>query len=174
MQFRESILPGLEAADRVTAILDLAPVQAAVVTRKWSRGQMKRGTPGETEVRLPEWITVKAMSVREIAQSGGRFEVGDLKLGPLRPKFGYGGFTLEELDPSVSDGYDDESAEYFYRVRQTHREGAAGAEWILLDFGSFIVHVFTERARHYYALERLWRTARRTDFTEPGAAEAEG
>jgi hypothetical protein len=124
MQFRESILPGLEAADRVTAILDLAPVQAAVVTRKWSRGQMKRGTPGETEVRLPEWITVKAMSVREIAQSGGRFEVGDLKLGPLRPKFGYGGFTLEELDPSVSDGYDDESTEYFYRVRQTHREGA--------------------------------------------------
>jgi ribosomal silencing factor RsfS len=36
------------------------------------------------------------------------------------------------------------------------------------------VHVFTERARHYYDLERLWRAARRTDFTEPGKAEAEG
>ena len=62
-------------------------------------------------------------------------------------------------------------------VHLMHREGKAGAEWMLLDFGSFIVHVFTERARHYYDLERLWRTARRTDFTEPrvpGAAEAEG
>ena len=62
-------------------------------------------------------------------------------------------------------------------VHLMHREGKAGAEWMLLDFGSFIVHVFTERARHYYDLERLWRTARRTDFTEPrapGAAGAEG
>ena len=62
-------------------------------------------------------------------------------------------------------------------VELMHREGKAGAEWMLLDFGSFIVHVFTERARHYYDLERLWRAARRIDFTEPrapGAAEAEG
>jgi len=62
-------------------------------------------------------------------------------------------------------------------VHLMHREGKAGAEWMLLDFGSFIVHVFTERARHYYDLERLWRAARRIDVTEhraPGAAEAEG
>jgi ribosome-associated protein len=62
-------------------------------------------------------------------------------------------------------------------VKLMHREGKAGAEWMLLDFGSFIVHVFTERARHYYDLERLWRAAHRIDFTEPrrpGAAEAEG
>ncbi len=57
-------------------------------------------------------------------------------------------------------------------VRLRHREGAAGAEWILLDFGNFIVHVFTERARHYYSLERLWRSARRTDFADSGALEA--
>jgi len=57
-------------------------------------------------------------------------------------------------------------------VHLMHREGKAGAEWMLLDFGNFIVHVFTERARHYYDLERLWRTARRTDFTEPRATEA--
>jgi ribosome-associated protein len=60
-------------------------------------------------------------------------------------------------------------------VRLAHREGTAGAEWVLLDFGSFIVHVFTERGRHYYDLERLWRAARRTVFSEPAAAaEAEG
>jgi ribosome-associated protein len=58
-------------------------------------------------------------------------------------------------------------------VRILHREGAAGAEWVLLDFGSFIVHVFTERARHYYDLERLWRAARRFDFGDSGGAGRE-
>jgi ribosome-associated protein len=40
-----------------------------------------------------------------------------------------------------------------------HREGRASSEWALLDFGSFIVHVFSEQARHFYDLERLWRSA---------------
>jgi ribosome-associated protein len=46
----------------------------------------------------------------------------------------------------------------------THREGKSGAEWVLLDYGDFIVHIFSERARQYYDLERLWRTAERIDF----------
>jgi len=40
-----------------------------------------------------------------------------------------------------------------------HREGQRSADWALLDFGGFIVHVFGEQARRYYDLERLWRTA---------------
>ena len=39
-------------------------------------------------------------------------------------------------------------------------EGYNNAEWVLLDFGDMIVHVFTEKARAYYDLERLWRDAR--------------
>ena len=49
-------------------------------------------------------------------------------------------------------------------VRLAHREGKAGAEWVLLDYGDFVVHIFSERARQYYDLERLWRTAERVDF----------
>jgi ribosome-associated protein len=45
-----------------------------------------------------------------------------------------------------------------------HREGKDSAEWLLLDYGSFVVHIFSERAREYYDLERLWRTAERFDF----------
>ncbi len=66
-------------------------------------------------------------------------------------------------------------------ARRIHREGKAGSDWMLLDFGGLIVHVFTEHARRFYDLERLWRAARRLEFTEPGegsslpgAAEAEG
>jgi len=51
--------------------------------------------------------------------------------------------------------------------RVTHREGKPGAEWILLDYGDFVVHIFSERARQYYDLERLWRTAERVDFPPP-------
>jgi ribosome-associated protein len=61
-------------------------------------------------------------------------------------------------------------------LRPLHREGRSGAEWLLLDYGGFIVHVFTERLRHFYDLERLWRVARRIDFEEsaPGSSAAEG
>ena len=48
--------------------------------------------------------------------------------------------------------------------RVAHREGKSGAEWVLLDYGDFVVHIFSERARQYYDLERLWRTAERIDF----------
>jgi ribosome-associated protein len=47
-----------------------------------------------------------------------------------------------------------------------HREGYRSAEWALLDFGSFVVHVFSEQARRYYDLERLWRSAAKLDITD--------
>jgi ribosome-associated protein len=54
-------------------------------------------------------------------------------------------------------------------VRLSHREGKAGAEWVLLDYVDFVVHIFSERAREYYDLERLWRNAQRIDFPAPSA-----
>jgi ribosome-associated protein len=47
-----------------------------------------------------------------------------------------------------------------------HREGQRSAEWALLDFGSFVVHVFSEQARRYYDLERLWRSAAKLEFAD--------
>ena len=40
-----------------------------------------------------------------------------------------------------------------------HREGRAEASWILLDYGAVVVHVFSEDARQFYALDRLWGDA---------------
>ncbi len=40
-------------------------------------------------------------------------------------------------------------------------EGRENAEWILMDYGSFIVHVFSRRAREYYSLEKLWGDAQK-------------
>ena len=43
-------------------------------------------------------------------------------------------------------------------------EGYKTAEWILLDYGDFVVHVFDEKARKFYDLERLWRESRRVEL----------
>ena len=46
-------------------------------------------------------------------------------------------------------------------LHPAHVEGYNHAEWILMDYVDFVVHIFSEQARIFYGLERLWRTARR-------------
>jgi ribosome-associated protein len=45
-------------------------------------------------------------------------------------------------------------------------EGYKQGEWILLDYVDFVVHVFSEKARKYYDLERLWKSAKRLEPEE--------
>ena len=57
------------------------------------------------------------------------------------------------------------------KIRPAHVEGYDRAEWILMDFFSFIVHVFTPHTREFYALERLWGDAERIEISdEPATA----
>lgn len=45
-------------------------------------------------------------------------------------------------------------------VSPAHIEGYARAEWILVDYLNFVVHIFSGSARQFYDLERLWKTAK--------------
>ena len=59
------------------------------------------------------------------------------------------------------------------RVRPAHVEGYDRADWVLMDFFTFIVHVFTPQTRQFYSLERLWGDAERievSDTSAPGEA----
>ena len=61
----------------------------------------------------------------------------------------YAEYTLEQLgEPMLS------------------REGHRGNTWELLDYGSLVVHVFTEEAREFYSLERLWADAEQVDLKD--------
>jgi ribosome-associated protein len=51
-------------------------------------------------------------------------------------------------------------------LRVTHSEGYKQAEWVLLDYVDFVVHIFSEKARQFYDLERLWKSATRLEPAE--------
>ena len=52
------------------------------------------------------------------------------------------------------------------KVRPAHVEGYDRAEWVLMDFFTFIVHVFTPQTREFYSLERLWGDAERIEVAD--------
>ncbi|PAU69511.1 ribosome-associated protein IOJAP [Bifidobacterium italicum] len=58
------------------------------------------------------------------------------------------------------------------KLQPRGREGIQEAQWILLDYGDFIVHVMHEEARDFYHLERLWRDCPRIDLELPDADAA--
>lgn len=45
-------------------------------------------------------------------------------------------------------------------IKPFHKEGFMNSEWILLDYGHILVHVFQEDTRHFYKLEQLWADAK--------------
>lgn len=51
-------------------------------------------------------------------------------------------------------------------MRPAHTEGYRQAEWVLLDYVDFVVHIFSEKSRQYYDLERLWKSAKRLEPAE--------
>ena len=51
-------------------------------------------------------------------------------------------------------------------LRPSHIEGYNQAEWVLMDYVDFVVHVFSEKARKFYDLERLWKSAQRIEPAE--------
>ena len=81
------------------------------------------------------------------------------------------GFSSRQVQ-AIGDEIEQELSRHGCEPR--HREGYNTGEWVLLDYGFFVVHVFSERARHYYDLERLWRSAPRTSLPDVDSAGAAG
>jgi ribosome-associated protein len=56
------------------------------------------------------------------------------------------------------------------RIRPSHIEGYDRAEWVLMDYFTFIVHIFTPQTRAFYSLERLWGDAEKIEVSDDGVA----
>ena len=61
---------------------------------------------------------------------------------------------VEGISDAVLDELEDN-----WNERPWHREGGRNADWVLLDYVDFVVHIFLEEKREYYNLERLWADA---------------
>ncbi len=80
----------------------------------------------------------------------------------------HGGFTDYFLicsgsNPRQIQAISDEVEERLSKtagVRPSHVEGYKQAEWVLLDYVDFVVHIFSDKARDFYDLERLWKSAK--------------
>jgi len=72
----------------------------------------------------------------------------------------------EEIDHRLEDDLSE---------RRLGVEGYAESRWILLDYGNVVIHLFDDEARDYYALEKLWCTAKRVplELTNSPASESE-
>lgn len=73
---------------------------------------------------------------------------------------------------AVSDGVGEEMKKH--GETPVSWEGYSNAEWVLMDYGDLIVHIFSEKSRTYYDLERLWRHAKNVPIpadAEPAQSE---
>lgn len=77
--------------------------------------------------------------------------------------------TNERQAQAVADNVVDQLRNVM-KVRPLLVEGTTPGRWILIDFGDFIVHIFTEEMRRFYGLERLWGDAPNVTAEMTGAA----
>ena len=71
------------------------------------------------------------------------------------------GSTTQVRD--IADNIDEELAEK-HSLEFLHKEGYREAEWVLLDYGDAVAHIFLQDSREYYALESLWGDAELTAY----------
>jgi ribosome-associated protein len=65
---------------------------------------------------------------------------------------------------AIAEAVDEQLSKAGYEP--SHVEGRSQAEWVLLDYVDFVVHIFSESARKFYDLERLWKTATRLELAD--------
>lgn len=110
-----------------------------------------------------------------LAQSAARSalakKASDLVLLDLRELAGVSDFfviasgssevQVKAIADAVEEGLREE-----HGAKPWHVEGRDGRRWVLLDFVDVVVHVFHERTREYYLLERLWGDAKRIEIVD--------
>jgi ribosome-associated protein len=95
------------------------------------------------------------------------------EISVLELEKGSGAFTdyfvvCSGTNPRQIQAISDEVEERLQKVglHPNNVEGYKQAEWVLLDYVDFVVHIFSEKARKYYDLERLWKSAKKMEPLE--------
>jgi ribosome-associated protein len=137
-------------------VTDPIPTESSTMPR--ADGLPQRGAAASANERPPLEL---ARRIVELAEDKKAADIVLLDLGGLTTMADYfvicsGGSErqLEAIATGIIGTLRDE------RTRPIGREGTSASHWILIDFGSVIVHVFTPPERDYYSLEKHWAEAR--------------
>ena len=92
-------------------------------------------------------------------------DIAVLKLGPNSAAFTDYFVLCTGTNPRQIQAISDEIETRLERdgMKPAHTEGYKQADWVLLDYVDFVIHVFSPKARSFYDLERLWKSATRLD-----------
>jgi ribosome-associated protein len=109
----------------------------------------------------------------EAARNKLALDITVLDLGELRAFTGHFLICSGASTPQVQAIAEEIEGRLEQRGRRAlHREGAGAGQWLLLDYGGFVAHIFHEQARRFFDLERLWRSARRIEVPAESQQEA--
>jgi ribosome-associated protein len=155
---------------------------------------MKEESSIKEKALHPEQVMKKEATAREGAAAANGVECGeelderictalraasdkkalDLVVLDLRPIASFTDYFLiaSGTNPRQVQAIADEVVEQLKKqgTRAARVEGYNTAEWVLVDYGDFVVHVFEDKARRFYDLERLWRDAARVSLPADIAA----
>jgi ribosome-associated protein len=135
------------------------PALPNAVARKVD-GLPRRAAPAPTAADERAALDL-ARRIVELAEDKKAADIVLLELTPLTTLADYfvicSGGSERQLD-AIADGVTSSLRDE--RVRPIGREGTAASHWVLIDYGSVIVHIFTPPERDYYGLEKHWSEAK--------------
>jgi ribosome-associated protein len=138
------------------------PARAAKTARLRSASAKAAGS-GAAGSRLPKAVAAAIEAARDKKATG--VVVLDLKkAGAFTDYFVICSAANPRQVQAIADAI--EEALKAQKQRPSLVEGYARAEWILLDYFDFVVHVFSKHARDFYGLDRLWGSATRIEFPD--------
>ncbi len=112
----------------------------------------------------PKELAILAAKALDSKKGGGLQVMEVTELTTLADYFvlctGASNTQINALCDAVEERLEQEAGE-----RPLHREGHRGGTWVLLDYGCVVVHVFSQEAREFYSLERLWSDGKALDLS---------
>ncbi|HZG50978.1 MAG TPA: ribosome silencing factor [Pyrinomonadaceae bacterium] len=165
---------------------DTTPEEDAVTTKKRAalKKETDRGasattaTPDEPDADAATAASDKGLDERieSALRAASDKKAHDLVVLDLRPIATFTDYFLIASGTNARQvqAIADEVTERLKRegTRAERIEGYQTAEWVLVDYGDFIVHIFEDKSRRFYDLERLWREGRRVPLPADVQAEA--
>jgi ribosome-associated protein len=149
---------------------DPSPAIEPIARGKWL--PQNKMTPQAVRRAVPERVARALECARQCARIADDNRAKDIVLLDLRDVTPLVDYFVIATAPSrrQSHAIADEIAQAMKRQGESRLgiEGSEEGRWILMDFGDFVVHIFSADARDYYALEDIWGDAPRLDWHESG------